>query len=108
MATINGAKSCGMADEIGSIEVGKRADLVIRRNDLPESVPSLDPLRSVMYSSRAKSVDTVVVNGEVIIEAGHSTKLDEIDIKVRANEKVQDLFQKMDRAIPSGNWPHID
>ena len=108
MATINGAKSCGMADEIGSIEVGKRADLVIRRNDLPESVPSLDPLRSVMYSSRAKSVDTVVVNGEVIIEAGHSTKLDEIDIKVRANEKVQDLFQKMDRPIPSGNWPHID
>ena len=108
MATMNGARSCGMADEIGSIEVGKRADLVIRRNDLPESVPSLDPLRSVMYSSRAKSVVTVVVNGEVIVAAGHSTKIDEIDLKVRANEKVQDLFQKMGRPMPSGHWPRID
>jgi len=102
MATLNGARSCGMADEIGSLEVGKRADLVIRRNDMPESVPALDPLRSVMYSSRARSVDTVIVNGDVIVEGGHSTKFDEVELRAQVNEKVTGLFGTMGRSLPAG------
>ena len=62
MATINGAKASGRANELGSLEVGKRADLVIRSQDMPEALPMLDPLRYVVYYSRSKSVDTVIVN----------------------------------------------
>ena len=51
MATINGAQAVGLADRLGSLEVGKRADLVIRREDLPEAQPGVDLIRSMVHSA---------------------------------------------------------
>ena len=108
MATVNGAKASGRADEIGSLEVGKRADLVIRSQDMPEASPMLDPLRYVVYSSRSKSVDTVIVNGEVIVENGHSTRVDEDEFAVRTREFTKKLFEQMERQPAVGRWPRIE
>ena len=108
MATINGARAVGMADRLGSLEVGKRADMVIRRQDLPEAWPDLDPIRSVVYSSRSKSVDTVIVDGNVVVENGHSTRTDETELFARSGETSRTLLERMGRDLPTGRWPRID
>ena len=63
MASINGAKAVGLADRIGSLEPGKRADIVVRANDIAEAFPLTDPVSQLVYSSRSKSVHTVVIDG---------------------------------------------
>ena len=107
MATVNGARAVGMADELGSIAVGKRADLVIRRQDLPEAWPGLDPVRSAIYSSRSKSVGTVIVNGQVIVEDGHSTQVDEEELFAKSRETSLGIFTRVGRDLPTGRWPRI-
>ena len=107
MATVNGARAVGMADRLGSLEVGKRADLVVRRTDIPEAFPDLDPIRSVVYSSRSKSVDTVIVDGEVVIEKGHSTRIDEEELFAQSRDLSRSLLKHMGRELPSGRWPRV-
>jgi cytosine/adenosine deaminase-related metal-dependent hydrolase len=107
MATINGARALGWGDRIGSLEPGKRADLVIRRDDLPEAQPGLDPVRAVAYSGRAKSVDTVVVDGKVIVEGGHSTQVDEQAVYERARAAAHRLLKRMNWPIEP-RWPHVE
>ena len=68
MATINGARAIRMDQHIGSLEVGKRADLVIRTDDLPEAHPTTDRIAAIMYATGSKSVDTVVIDGHVVLE----------------------------------------
>ena len=107
MATLNGAKSVRMDDRLGSIEVGKKADIVIRKMNLPEAFPDLDPIRSVMFSSRSKSIDTVIVDGHVIVKGSHSTLIDEEELFARSHEISHKLFKRLKRPLPSGPWPRI-
>jgi cytosine/adenosine deaminase-related metal-dependent hydrolase len=106
MATINGARALGWSDRVGSLERGKLADLVIRRHDLPESQPALDPLRAVTFSARAKSVDTVIVDGKIVVSDGHSTRVDEEVVYTRANVAARALLKRMNWSIPS-RWPRV-
>ena len=108
MATINGAQAVGLADRLGSLEVGKRADLVIRREDLPEAQPGVDLIRSMVHSSRSKSIDTVIVNGQVIVEGGHSTRVDEEEVYARCREVTHELIRRWDASPLAPRWPHID
>lgn len=108
MATINGARAVGLADRLGSLEVGKRADLVIRSENLPEAHPGLDPIRSVVHSSRSKSVDTVIVNGEVIVEHGHSIRVDEEEVYAKSREAANRILEGLDLSPPPPRWPHIE
>jgi 5-methylthioadenosine/S-adenosylhomocysteine deaminase len=89
MQTIGAAKAVCRADDLGSIEPGKRADIVIRRNDLGETNPALDPVRELMLISPAKSVDTVIVDGRVVVRHGRLTLADEAEIygKARASAR---------------------
>jgi cytosine/adenosine deaminase-related metal-dependent hydrolase len=70
MATIDGARAIGMEDEIGSLEVGKKADVVI----LDLSHPRLRPLHNLasvlVYQANGSEVDTVIVDGEILLEGG--------------------------------------
>jgi cytosine/adenosine deaminase-related metal-dependent hydrolase len=106
MATINGARALGWADRIGSLEPGKLADLVIRRDDLPEAQPGLDPIRAIAYSGRAKSVDTVIVDGRVIVANGHSTRVDEQAVYEQARVAARELLKRMDWPIRP-RWPLV-
>jgi hypothetical protein len=67
----------GLADMMGSLEPGKRADLVIRSGDLPEYQPGHYPIQNLLLASRGKSVDTVIVDGQIVVRGGHSTRVDE-------------------------------
>lgn len=96
MSTVNGARAVGMAEKIGSLEIGKKADIVIRNYGIPEAIPYADPVRTLIYSTRSKNIDTVIVNGEVIIEKGHSARLDEEELFARVREASRDALLRME------------
>jgi 5-methylthioadenosine/S-adenosylhomocysteine deaminase len=76
MATMGGARALGRGGEIGSIEVGKRADLVVIDLDRPHLWPIHDPITTYFHWGQAGDIETVVVDGDVVIEDGRHTRLD--------------------------------
>jgi cytosine/adenosine deaminase-related metal-dependent hydrolase len=77
--TLGGARALGLEQEVGSIEPGKRADLVIRSAEMPDAQPNVAPVKQLMLVSRTKGVDTVLCNGEVLVRRGSLTRLDEAE-----------------------------
>ena len=77
MATLGGAKAIKAEDQIGSLEVGKKADLVLHDTDRPEWRPLLNVMNQLVWSADGRGVHTVVVDGEVVVEDGHMTTIDE-------------------------------
>jgi cytosine/adenosine deaminase-related metal-dependent hydrolase len=107
MATINGAKAVGLADRIGSLEVGKRADLVIRANDVPEAYPLTDPVLQLVYSTGAKSVHTVVIDGRVVLEARQPTRVDAREVFAGVQSSTRRIFDRMGFTYRP-KWPPLD
>lgn len=106
MQTRGGARAVGLEDRIGSLEPGKRADLVIRTDDLAEAQPGLDPVREIVLVSRSKSVDTVVIDGEIVLRDGHLTRLDEGSAYELARSSARALSGKL--GLPAaGTWPEL-
>jgi 5-methylthioadenosine/S-adenosylhomocysteine deaminase len=80
MATIHGAAALGLDREIGSLERGKRADLVLYDLDVPEWRPLLDPVNNLVYAATGASVRTVLIDGRVVLDEGRMTTIDETDV----------------------------
>jgi 5-methylthioadenosine/S-adenosylhomocysteine deaminase len=99
MATRGGAKSCGMDRRIGSIEAGKRADIVIHTLNRPEMIPTTNMIRNLFYSSRAKSVYTVIIDGKVVLDRGSFPGLDEAETLAHINEASLALISRMGKTI---------
>jgi guanine deaminase len=76
MATIGGARALGLEREVGSIEAGKRADLVLLDAEAPGLVPLNDPVRQLVYGESGQAVDTVLVNGEIVLAHGRPIRFD--------------------------------
>ncbi|MEW6448016.1 MAG: amidohydrolase [Bacillota bacterium] len=70
MATIGGARALGLGDIIGTIEAGKRADIILLNLRKPHLYPPHDIVAHVVYAAQAGDVDTVIVDGNVLVEAG--------------------------------------
>jgi 5-methylthioadenosine/S-adenosylhomocysteine deaminase len=77
MATRNGAKAARWDDRIGSIEVGKEADIVLFDTERPEWQPLINPVSNLVYSATGDSVRDVFVAGEHVVASGRLTKIDE-------------------------------
>lgn len=91
MATIDGARAIGLEDEIGSLEIGKKADLFIFNPMLsPKSVPMHNPVSTLVYSSTQNNVETVIIDGNIVLENG-SFGFDEADILRKAQTIADDL-----------------
>jgi 5-methylthioadenosine/S-adenosylhomocysteine deaminase len=86
MATIDGARAIDMADRIGSLEVGKRADFVIVAVDAPHQTPLYDVYSHLVYTTKASDVRTVVINGRVVVDDRKPTTLDADAILAKARE----------------------
>lgn len=67
MATLGGARALGLGDRIGSLEVGKRADVIAVRTDTVHSTPWSDPYSAIVYATRASDVRHVVVDGRLLV-----------------------------------------
>ncbi|MFO0994002.1 MAG: amidohydrolase family protein [Hyphomicrobiales bacterium] len=99
MATRGGAKACGMDRQIGSIEAGKRADIVIHTLNRPEMIPTTNMIRNLFYSSRAKSVHTVIIDGKVVLDGGNFPGLDEPETLAHINAASLALISRMGKTI---------
>jgi cytosine/adenosine deaminase-related metal-dependent hydrolase len=106
MATINGAKAMGLESEIGSLEVGKRADFVALDLDKPHVVPAPDPVSAIVFSAKGSDVDTVVIDGKVVVAGGQALTMDEERILREAKERAEELFQRAGGSY-GPRWPVI-
>ena len=77
MATLNGAKALLMDDVLGSLEPGKRADMVLHDTDRPEWRPLLNVMNQLVWSADGRGVHTVLVDGRIVVEDGRCSTIDE-------------------------------
>jgi 5-methylthioadenosine/S-adenosylhomocysteine deaminase len=80
MATREGARALGMEAEIGSIEPGKRADLILVDRDRPHLAPDADPWSTLAFAARGSDVRLTMVDGEVLADHGQLRRVDTADI----------------------------
>lgn len=85
MATREGARALGLEREIGSIDVGKRADLILIEGEGP------DPYSTIVYASRGTDVRTTIVDGEVLVDAFQPTRWDAREIAAMARTEARAL-----------------
>lgn len=90
LATIGGARAMGMEKELGSIEVGKKADLAIVNHEQLHSCPNrgVDIISQLVYSSRASDVETTIIDGKVVMENRRLATLNEKSIILEANKVI--------------------
>ena len=86
ISTINGAKALGLGDDIGSIEVGKKADLAILNLNTPSFMPRNNLLAGIAYSANGSEVETVIINGQVTMEDREILTMDEELVYHKVNE----------------------
>ena len=92
MATIKGAEALGLSDEIGSIEVGKKADIILIDTAAANMTPDSSSLSSnVVYSANGSNVDTTICNGKILMENKKLTVLDEDEIYAKARQAIKEL-----------------
>lgn len=93
MATTNGARALGAENEIGSLEIGKKADFVMFNLKRPEWTPLLNPVSNLVHSACGDSADTVVVDGKIVMEERRLETMNEaeiLDMAQKAAEKIVD------------------
>jgi len=98
MATLGGAQALGMGEHIGSLEVGKRADLVIANPRHWDMQPVYDPMFTAARGITGRDVETVVVDGNVVVENGVVSTVDEADLRGRLAERwpvIMDRFESI-------------
>jgi 5-methylthioadenosine/S-adenosylhomocysteine deaminase len=94
MATREGARALGLADEIGSLEPGKRADLILIDRDRPHLVPAADPWSTIVYAARGTDVRMVMVDGELLVDDFELTRLDAAEIAAAGRIAADDLARR--------------
>ena len=92
MGTIKGAEALGLDSEIGSIEVGKKADIILIDTNSANMVPDSSTLSSnVIYSANGSNVDTTICNGKILMENKKLSVLDEQEIYEKARKAIKEL-----------------
>ena len=106
MATIQGAKALGLDDQIGSIEVGKKADLVLFDTKRPEWRTLFNPVNNLVYNADGRSVHTVIVDGKVVVEDHQPVFVDQWELIQRVQSAGEGLLRRTGVAFPS-RWPVV-
>ena len=92
MATIRGAEALGLDSQIGSIEVGKKADLILIDTNAANMTPDSSNITSnIVYSANGSNVDTTICNGKILMENKKLTVLDEDEIFAKAKQAIKEL-----------------
>lgn len=91
MATINGAKALKMEDKIGSIEEGKKADIIIIDLETTMTEPINDIFSNIVYNVKPNNVNTTIINGKIIMEDKKIHGIDEREIYEKCNSVINRL-----------------
>jgi 5-methylthioadenosine/S-adenosylhomocysteine deaminase len=94
MATANGARALGLDGQVGAIEPGRQADLVLLRANSTYLTPRSDVLGSLVYVETGASVDTVLVGGRVVVRGGNVLTVDEDKLRDRAQAAADRLRER--------------
>jgi len=106
LATIDGAKALGLDSEIGSLEVGKKADIVMYDTLRPEWQSLFNPVNSLVYSADGRSVKTVIVDGNVVIEDYVPNFVDTEKLIREVQDIGMDMMKRNNVFFPQ-KWPIV-
>jgi 5-methylthioadenosine/S-adenosylhomocysteine deaminase len=95
MCTINGAKALGLEQEIGSLQIGKKADVILVDLRRPHLYPANMPAFRVIYFANGNDVDTVIVDGRVVLEARKATEVNEDEILDDAQRETELMLERL-------------
>lgn len=98
MATMGGARAINREEELGSLEAGKLADIVIVETDSTNMQPIFDPYSVLVYSANASNVATVIVNGKLVVSGKALLTYDEKKSRAaidRFSEKVAEIAETL-------------
>ena len=104
MATIVGAQALGVDGEIGSIEPGKKADLVLFDTQRPEWQALFNPINNLVYNADGRSVHTVIVDGRVVVDAYRQSFVDEPQLYAKVQEIGEKLQTRTGTTFPRSRW----
>ena len=107
MATIVGAQALGVDGEIGSIEPGKKADLVLFDTQRPEWQALFNPINNLVYNADGRSVHTVIIDGKVVIDAYRQTFVDEPRLFAKVQEIGEKLQTRTGTTFPRSRWQMV-
>jgi len=106
MATINGARGAGLAEHIGSIEVGKAADFVLFDATRPEWLPLYNPVSNLVYSATGNTVKHVFVGGDQVVRDGHAVHVDEAALLREVRAAAARIAGRLDlKKLLKLRWP---
>lgn len=106
MATINGARTMGLEKEIGSLEAGKKADIVVFDTRRPEWRPLYDEVQSLVYSASGDSVETVIIDGRVVMEKRKLLTVDEGQVLHQLDRQAADMLTRV-HVERHGAWKYM-
>jgi 5-methylthioadenosine/S-adenosylhomocysteine deaminase len=95
LATLGGARALGLQDDIGSLEVGKRADITVVDLSTTHAVPTANPYSAIVYAARASDVRHTVVDGAIVVRDRHLLTLDRGAVIDEAKKRASDLFARL-------------
>jgi 5-methylthioadenosine/S-adenosylhomocysteine deaminase len=104
MATLAGHRATGWQKDIGSLEPGMKADLILVNTDRPEWVPTYNYVYSLVYTASGDSVDTTIVDGRILMENRQLTTLDLAEVHARCRELAPKLAARAN-VKPQSRWP---
>jgi 5-methylthioadenosine/S-adenosylhomocysteine deaminase len=91
MATTGGARALGLAGQIGSVEIGKRADLQLINLHRLHTTPRPDPISTIVYAAEASDVETVIIDGQIVMQDGALITIKEHDVIADAQDQSRRL-----------------
>ena len=106
MATIHGARALGLDKEIGSLEPGKKADVVLFDADMPQWQPLYCEPYNLVYSASGDSADTVIVDGKIVMEHREVKTIDEREVVARIKELARGV-EARSGVKPPTRWPIV-
>jgi 5-methylthioadenosine/S-adenosylhomocysteine deaminase len=107
MATLLGARSVGLDREIGSIEVGKKADLVLFETRRAEWRSLFDPVNNLVYAADGRSVRSVVADGRLVVHEGRVLFADEAAVAEKVQALGEELLKTTGTPVNRGRWPLV-
>ena len=107
MRTRDAARAASMEHAIGSFDIGKRADIVIRDSHLPESAPGLNVVQELLLGGQACTVRTVLIDGRIVYDDGNPTLADGADIVSRGRESARKVLSRAG-FTPKLAWPVVN
>lgn len=106
MLTLGGARAAGLEGLIGSVEPGKRADIVVRSATYAELGPGVDPVHQLVAVGHGPTADMVLVNGRVVMRGGRATLVDEGRVLTDARASAERMAKRLGLGRP-GLWPRV-